>query len=82
MKSADGMIDHYQATFPLAKIYSQVLGTIPSLMSVVSYFLDPTHPQAKFMLAGGLITLLIGPFTAIFIRPTNTLLLDGDSNFT
>ena len=79
MPNCDKMIDHYQATFPLAKTYSQVWGTIPTILSVISYYIDPTHRQAKFMLAGGLVILVLGPFTGIFIKPTNALLLDGES---
>lgn len=79
LPNCDKMIDHYQATFPLAKTYSQVLGTIPTILSVISYYIDPTHRQAKFMLAGGLVILVLGPFTGIFIKPTNALLLDGEN---
>ncbi len=76
------MVDHYQNTFPLAKTYSQVLGAVPTLLSVASYWLDPSQPAAKFMLAGGLTLLMLGPFTVCFIKPTNDLLLDGDSKST
>lgn len=75
------MVDNFQATFPLAKFYSQVLGTFPTLMSVAHYFLNPAHPSSKLLLAAGLFILTIGPYTAFFILPTNNQLLDGDSKF-
>ena len=79
LPTANSMIDHFQATFPLAKKYSQGLGAIPTLMSVAHYFLNPEHPSSKLLLFAGLSIISIGPYTKFFILPTNNLLLDGES---
>lgn len=79
LPSAESMIDHFQATFPLAKKYSQGLGAIPTLMSVAHYFLHPDHPSSKLLLFAGLSIISIGPYTKFFILPTNNQLLDGDN---
>ena len=81
LPSAESMIDHFQATFPLAKKYSQGLGAIPTLMSVAHYFLNPDHPSSKLLLFAGLSIISIGPYTKFFILPTNNQLLDGDSKY-
>ena len=81
LPSAESMIDHFQATFPLAKKYSQGLGAIPTLMSVAHYFLHPDHPSSKLLLFAGLSIISIGPYTKFFILPTNNQLLDGDSKY-
>ena len=79
LKTGEAMVDHFQATFPLAKVYSQALGAFPTLMSVAHYFLNPGHPSSKLLLAAGLFILTIGPYTVFFILPTNNQLLDGDN---
>ena len=79
LPTPNSMIDHFQATFPLAKKYSQGLGAIPTLMSVAHYFLNPEHPSSKLLLFAGLSIISIGPYTKLFILPTNHLLLDGES---
>ena len=79
LPTPNSMIDHFQATFPLAKKYSQGLGAIPTLMSAAHYFLNPEHPSSKLLLFAGLSIISIGPYTKFFILPTNHLLLDGES---
>lgn len=79
LPTPNSMIDHFQATFPLAKKYSQGLGAIPTLMSAAHYFLNPEHPSSKLLLFAGLSIISIGPYTKYFILPTNHLLLDGEN---
>jgi len=78
LKTADAMVDHFQATFPRARQQQGSLAAIATFSGLTGWYLDQSK-EKDFLLAAVISTVLVLPWTKVVIMPINNLLMDGEA---
>jgi len=78
--SGDAMVNHFQATFPLAMGLQRKLGMSAFILDLVSFATDDDPNRWLFLVAAGCHLTGIFIWTAVGIMPTNYALMGPDLN--
>ena len=77
-KTADAMINHFQATFPRAKGMQGPFAATSAIGAAVAWYLD-TDPTSYLFLSSSVMMFCILPWTKFVIMPINNQLMDGET---
>jgi hypothetical protein len=77
MRGVEPLVDHFQATYPLAKAVQGPMALIAAGSGVAAY-LNTVDANKNVLLGVALLTFSVWPYTLIAVMPTNEQLLDGD----
>jgi len=76
LKTAEAIMDNFQASFPRAKMFMAPLALLASASGLLGYYFDKSGDR-HLLLYSSLSMLFMFPWTAIAINPTNKVLMDG-----
>merc|ERR1711902_424462 len=78
LKSADAVIDHFQASFPRAANMMKPLAAAGFLSGLLAWYME-SSAERSWLLCSSIGMFFMFPWTILVIAPTNKLLMDGDN---
>merc|ERR1712061_24907 len=78
LRSADAIIDHFQASFPRAANMMKPLAAAGFLSGLLAWYME-TSAERNWLLCSSLGMFFMFPWTILVIAPINKLLMDGDN---